>query len=273
MNTQELLEHIISPLSMEDILAKAQRVSRGSKATIASSTTIQTKLWVRVQSLQILLPKSLSNGHDLSFPLPNGFYVRDAKPVYGSSVKINPLCTRESQASVVFPLVLRNKATWQFNSNGFTPIAGHHKRGYVRKRFKRDQTSAALRQILAEEPQASWHTMLLTEPPIRTTEVAVPLTLGAQAFERVEAEALIEDPTGITLRRVKDEVDQILVERHIKNCRPDDRKRYKISTGKEFMTGWGKRDDPLFLVQSDPWNAEKAGPQSRLAGWRSCHRG
>jgi hypothetical protein len=56
LNTEELLEAILLHLSGRDILVNAQRVCKKWKQVISDSPAIQTELWLRPRTRELIFP-------------------------------------------------------------------------------------------------------------------------------------------------------------------------------------------------------------------------
>lgn len=114
-DTTELLEHIFVHLPVRQILSKAQRLSRRSKAVIDCSTHIQKKLWYRAKEAEVLSPPAVDN--DLQF-----HDIMEAV-TYARPVEINPIVITESTSpgAITFP------SPFEFRpSSDFPNFPNHH---------------------------------------------------------------------------------------------------------------------------------------------------
>jgi hypothetical protein len=92
-DTPELLENIILFLPVTDVFAKVQRPSRSWKAVVDSSVAIQTKLWLRSQSGNVIQPTKYSNDHAFEDYL---WFQELASPMYPPNVVLNLFLRIES---------------------------------------------------------------------------------------------------------------------------------------------------------------------------------
>lgn len=95
LNTPELFEAILSFLPVGIILCRCQRVCKNWKRTIATSPTIQTKLWFKSEASRPISPDLFSAHHPL-MTRPETHWLHKLQleldlPVYNGMVAYNPL--------------------------------------------------------------------------------------------------------------------------------------------------------------------------------------
>jgi hypothetical protein len=181
-NTPEMLENIILFLPVRDVFAKVQRLSRSRKAVVDSSVVIQTKLWLRHQSGNVIQPTKFSNDH--TFANYNDWLRKLSSPMYPSSVVPNPF--------------LRNKFG-SFRISPSSPISANIEYPFVIHLLTRSEGVDKPDQSAVEIFQ-SWRGMYLTEPPITTTSLRVYFQkTSEQLRNEIMVESVIRDHNGITL--------------------------------------------------------------------------
>ena len=199
LNTLELLEAVISFLPMRDILSKAQAVSRTWKATIAQSPVIQTKLWLRTPTEEVLSPAGFST-HTFVFDrfadvMMELLFSTNKCPVYSAKVVINPIL---KDAHTVGRAAERD----------FQPEDTSANRDLVvhTVAFRRLQRTA-------NAAQPTWNSMHLTEPRITVARIWVEVPLLGRSyppgFSESGVSASVRDARGLTLGTVMDVFDKI----------------------------------------------------------------
>lgn len=185
-NTTELLEQIISHLPMRQIAA-TQRVARNWKEVIHGSPTIQTQLWLRPATSEVLPPAHPIEGPQASC-IP--FQV-----VYHQKVKLNPLTQWVHQGIVLFPFEV-TESSFPWYTDGFVvSFSGVLNRFYIY-------------QIIAPTPPKvtmpeSWLRMFLTDPPVTTIKLQAPM-------RESEEKRILTRRGRITLGVVKNEMDDMI---------------------------------------------------------------
>lgn len=199
LNTLELLEAIISILPMRDILSKAQTVSRTWKITIVQSPAIQTKLWLRTPTEEVLSPAEFST-HTFVFDrfadsMMEIIFSTNKCPVYSAKVVINPFL---KDAHTV------GRAT----ERDFQPEDTSANRDFV-------VHTIAFRRLqgTTNAVQPTWNSMHLTVPRITVARLWVEVPLLERYFPPGFSESGISasarDARGLTLGTVMDVFDKI----------------------------------------------------------------
>lgn len=177
-NTTELLEQIISHLPIHQVFA-VQRVSRRWKEVINSSSKIQKKMWLRSSSTRVLAPSIV--------PEISGMCI------YPDLVEMNPLTKRESQTALRLPYEVISNSDGMFTTTWI--ILNGVWRYFLMKSSPEDDSMPAL-----------WHRAYLTEPPVTTVRIGVPM-LHQEMGDNVPLSINITCPEGITMGRIKHEID------------------------------------------------------------------
>lgn len=205
LSTLELLEAVISFLPMRDILSKAQAVSRTWKATIAQSSVIQTKLWLRTPTEEVISPAGFSTQ---TFVLPRSpdrrteidLFTRKC-PVYSAKVVTNPIL-KDSHT-------IGRATEWNIQPEwNIRPEDTSANRDFV-------VHNIAFRRLegTANAAQPTWNSMHLTEPRITVARlrVEIPPVRGHFPPSLIESgiSASVRDARGLTLGTVMDVFDKI----------------------------------------------------------------
>jgi hypothetical protein len=179
LNTTELLEQILSCLSMPQILGKS-RVCRKWKSVIDGSPSLQTTLFLRRREgqtgvvspdRQFRLPEDVlqvAGGMDPS-QIQFLFSLLDA-PVYSTPNELNPLTVALNQQNLHFTheLTMRNPEASTASISGLQVIIGKYDRAFIRYRFGTEP--------LITQAKSSWRTMYLTAPPITDALIQLPMS-------------------------------------------------------------------------------------------------
>jgi hypothetical protein len=180
-DTPELLENIILFLPVKDVFAKVQRLCRPWKSVVDFSHAIQTKLWLRSQSGNVIQPTKYSNDH--AFEICDWFQEL-ASPIYPPGVVLNPFLRIEP------PNFYTTLMSPFFEEDPESPCAvtlfGHSR-------------SVNGNDRPAVQSSRNWRNMYLTEPPITTASLRVYLSQGSGDNSSSWIESAIRDPNGITL--------------------------------------------------------------------------
>jgi hypothetical protein len=182
LDTPELIENIILCLPVKDLFAKVQRLSRSWKAVVDSSVAVQTKLWLRPQSDNVIQPAKYSNDH--TFAHYSDWLQELASPMYPSGVVLNPF--------------LRNKFG-SFSSTPSSPV--RESKGYpFFLIFQTRPKGVDKNDQAAVEISQSWRGMFLTEPPITTASLQVYFyKTSEQRHDAIMVDSVMRDHNGITL--------------------------------------------------------------------------
>lgn len=266
LKTTELLENILSFLSMRQVLGKA-RVSRSWKSVIDHSPNIQKSLFLRPHSDEIISPAYYM------LPGPPDIYSKKSAPptstrlpVYHASIQFNPLICEESDIPFPFDIHTGPKQQHHIHSEHprdhiFVPIVGRYSRAFVRQHFERKSQTT--------QSKPSWRRMFLTSPPITDIILTVPISVGPQIGSYGQARLtpilhiLVRDNAGITLGLVRDEVDKVLGNVAIS----DERDRaQKLETRtlqvEDFVEEWGKVEHTMFFTTTDTCSIGDHGSRS-----------
>ena len=204
LHTSELLETILSALSVGDILTRVQRVCKDWKATIDQSPTIRTKLWFKAQASRVISPDGSSADQLLPIGAPTKvtmsyfLHLEQNMPLYNGQIARNPLFRPYRRRGAIFSFRMPIRGRIQ------GPVAGaptyHH--------FTIDQVE----QVNAAH---TWLDMYLTEPRVTTAQLIISLPpRGKMPFFHEIARSTVYAAHGLTFRSVMSEVNQVFQSGH-----------------------------------------------------------
>lgn len=169
-NTAELLEQILMPLSMCQVISK-NRVARNWKSIIEDSPSLQKKLFLHPHDNSVISPdeglhRRISDAELNMFP-----WLQDMC-VYSGPINLNPIGDWVNQGGVNFPLELFTiNLSTIFSDPALSSlqiVKAEHNRYFAREVF-RDGSDNILH---------SWRGMYLTNPPVTEICLKIPLYLG-----------------------------------------------------------------------------------------------
>ena len=177
-------------------------------------------------------------------------------PVYTTPIKLNPLLDWGNQANLHVTYEMRVAHPKPFNPclARLGVILGKYSTAYIRHRFGQSWQR--------EQFSSSWCKMYVTTPPITNIVIHVPTTVGSGGSVLGHGEHIrvnIHSENGVTLGLLRGRVEDTLKEFRMK----DGRHRAQIRKEgpleeKDFVKGWGKKEQVMFLVQpeEDPADLE-----------------
>lgn len=246
----ELTERILSHLPPLDILTSATRVCHHWHATITSSPTIQTKLWMRPQARAPISPYTI-------------------KPIYAAEQPLRDYSSKEgiryaeqSIAHYRAPMVLNEFLYNQVGGgDGFLKspkVVFCFKHGMVYgKRLREVECKVVCKPLRGSggyeqvPGEASWRKMFLTEPPVTTVVLLVNLTVSANVLSEHLGDsgvrqsgyllrACVRDLEGVRLGPLRDVADR-MVEDTLR-CARGELKMFKAEGSFTLVEDCGKRD-------------------------------
>lgn len=193
----ELLDAILTFLPSRDILIHGQRVCKQWNSAIASSPTIQTKLWRRSQANDPILPAGTIADHPLATSMLSGILLyrhalHDDLPLYSVAVAHNDFClSPQDRKSSLVPTHFEHNC-----SGDNAPTRHQFSIGNVKR------TLGALQSTLLD--------MYLTEPPITIARLAIlmPFDDDELLFYKFSSVS-VREPSGLTPRVVLDVLDKV----------------------------------------------------------------
>jgi hypothetical protein len=216
MGTQELFEAILSFLPAEDILVRGQRVCKNWKNVIATSPTIQTRLWFKSQASEPISPDLLSAVD----PLLTSPWTQESRSYRDQLERNHPLYNGNVMYNPLFYCVLHERSN-DMPHRGNTQPAYNYADHPVHHSFDIDDFEKL------SKVQRSWLDMYLTEPPVTTAQLNIDTNTRDESDESDASEEsdesdydpdpesqeiaseLVHNPCGLTFRAIMDKVNQI----------------------------------------------------------------
>lgn len=156
----------------------------------------------------------------------------DNRPVYSGVIQVNPLSRWENQGNIAFPLEIEaHKVVMQHPVitgivTEIQTIRVKYNRYYVRERFGRAPPTT--------QTESSWRKMFLTQPPMTTITLDLPLYVAT--FKPGEAVRVrVDAQSGVTLGMVKNELEKAMEKFRIKDCRHLAQRRKKKLGKQEYV--------------------------------------
>jgi hypothetical protein len=208
LDTAELLEAILLHLSSRDILVNAQRVCKNWKQAISDSPSIQTKLWLRPRTRELIFPtgclldkpywRELHRGPALD--LDSRYSLMLGPPWYDTDqVTHNDFFLR------ILPANQRGRPSYLAPTRSALGAPTPGLPGYRAYVFRKPKQKHDIQGV-----QPTWLDMYLTSPRISVMHLLVllpVLRLGEPAI--VEVEVSIREVDGVTFRSMVDVVDEV----------------------------------------------------------------
>jgi len=178
-----------------DILSNAQRVSRTWKNAIAQSPAIQTKLWLRPQSKEVLSPA----GYTPNYP-------------WKETIKVHSNFFFDSEIYPVYPVSVMHNSIITDKKYHFSVPLGIHPDDPSKKVPKNQRAFFGVPKKASSDVRSKRLDMYLTEPRITTAHLDIlvpnnwqsvgedPMTGSCSVHN--EGKVAVHDPNGLTFGTV-----------------------------------------------------------------------